>query len=85
MVYHYRDCFYSALRHSGATERLQITDAAGITGGKITGGKTMNDLLESYQDKYGIAEKYILEDFGGDIENIITAYQNTPGSSRDDL
>lgn len=38
----------------------------------------MNDLLESYQDKYGIAEKYILEDFGGDIEGIITAYQNTP-------
>ena len=38
----------------------------------------MDNLLKAYQDKYGIAEKYILADFGGNIMDIITEYQNTP-------
>lgn len=36
VVCHYRDCFYSALRYSGATKRLQIISAPGIDpGGRL--------------------------------------------------
>ena len=38
----------------------------------------MKNLINEYTQKYGIAEKAILSDLGGDIEKIIEAYESIP-------
>ena len=38
----------------------------------------METILEQYQEKYGIAEKYILSEYGGSVEEIIKEYKSTP-------
>ena len=38
----------------------------------------MKNLLSEYTQKYGIAEKSILADLGGDIEKIIKSYEDAP-------
>ena len=38
----------------------------------------MKNLVNEYTQKYGIAEKSILADLGGDIEKIIKSYEDTP-------
>ena len=38
----------------------------------------MKNLLNEYTQKYGICEKTILADLGGDIEKIIKSYEDAP-------
>lgn len=38
----------------------------------------MENLIESYQNKYGIAEKYVLSELGGSVEEIIKQYESVP-------
>lgn len=38
----------------------------------------MENLLASYEKKYGIVEKYVLADLGGNINDIIAEYASVP-------
>jgi hypothetical protein len=38
----------------------------------------MYTILKQYQEKYGIAEKYILSEYGGSVEEIIKEYKSNP-------
>ena len=38
----------------------------------------MENLIESYQSKYGIAEKNVLSELGGNVEEIIKKYESVP-------
>ena len=38
----------------------------------------MEKIYESYQSKYGIAEKYVLSELGGNVAEIIREYESVP-------